>query len=124
MNMMLTETESRALAAAIHSMRPDWEIPGIHKALGHARFKANKWVVAQAALAAAANQTNRTPAIIPMEGRHWPTMPTPEKPPPPQPRRELSEEDREAAHRQYLAAKAILTGRQSVDNEKDQTADA
>ena len=41
-------------------------------------------------------------------------MPTPEKPPPPQPRRELSEDDREAAHRQYLAAKAILTGRQSI----------
>ena len=118
MNLMLTESESKALAEALHSMRPDWGIPGIHKALGQARWKANKWVVAQAAFACAANQSNRTPAIIPLDGKHWPLMPMPEKPPPPRPKRELSEEEREAAHRQYLAAKAILNGRKSNPEEQ------
>lgn len=112
--MMLTETESRALAAAIHSMRPEWEVPGIHKALGHARTKANKWIVAQAAFAAAANPTNRTPAVIPMEGKHWPIMSANQ---PPSSRRfkpnEVSDDERDAAHRQYLAAVAILQAKKA-----------
>ena len=118
MNMMLTEVESKKLAEAIHSMRPDWGIAGIHKALGHARWKGNKWVVAQAALACAANPDNRTPAIIPLGGKHWPLMPMPVKPPPPHPRRELTDEEREATHRQYLAAKAILAGRKPAETEQ------
>lgn len=110
---MLTETESKALAAAIHSMRPEWGIPGIHKALGYARTKANKWVVAQAAIACAANPDNRTPAVIPMEGKHWPIMSAPSQPPRRQRPPDLSDDERDAAHRQYLAAVAILQAKKA-----------
>jgi hypothetical protein len=44
-----------------------------------------------------------------MEGRHWPIMEAPKTPPKPK-RPELTEEEREAAHRQYLLAKALLNG--------------
>jgi hypothetical protein len=111
MNMMLTEVEARALAKAIEAMRPDWNEPGIFKALGYARYKGNKWTVTLAAISCAANPDNRTPAVIPMEGRHWPVMEAPKAPPRPK-REELTEEEREAAHRQYLAARALLTGRE------------
>lgn len=124
--MMLTETESRALAAAIHSMRPEWGEAGIHKALGFARIKANKWIVAQAAFAAAANQANRTPAVIPMEGRHWPAMPDANQHPSSSRFKpaELSEDERDAAHRQYLAAVAILNAKRAEKHTEEEESDA
>lgn len=110
MNMIMTEQEARSLARTIELMRPTWQAAGIIAALGQARLKANKWTVALAAINAAAEDENRTPAVIPMEGRHWPVMEAP-KSPPKFPKLEISDEEREAAHVQYLAAVAILKGK-------------
>lgn len=110
MTMIMTEQEARALARAIELMRPTWQAAGITAALGQARLKANKWTVALAAIQCAAEDENRTPAVIPMDGRHWPVMEAP-KSPPRVTKQELSDEEREAAHVQYLAAVAILKGR-------------
>jgi hypothetical protein len=112
MTMIMSEQEARALARAIELMRPTWQAAGITRALGTARMKANKWTVALAAINAAADDANRTPAVIPLDGKHWP-MKTPTIPAPPHPQRqELTEEEREAAHRQYLAARAVLGHRE------------
>lgn len=104
MTMIMTEQEARALARAIELMRPTWQAAGIAHAIGQARLKANKWTVAIAALTAAAEDENRTPAVIPLDGRHWPLMPTSGpteryQPPPP-----LSDDERAAAHDAYLTA--------------------
>src|SRR5690349_5734876 len=104
MTMIMTEQEARALARAIELMRPTWQAAGIAHAIGQARLRANKWTVAIAALSAASEDENRTPAVIPMDGRHWPLMPTPgpsnrfQAPPP------LTDEERAAAHAAYLTA--------------------
>ncbi len=110
--MILSEQEARALARAIELMRPSWNAAGIAHALGLARSRANKWTVALAAINAAADDENRTPAVIALDGRHWPTMKAPTIPPPKPVVQELTEEEREAAHRQYLAAVALLAGRE------------
>lgn len=112
MNMMLTELEAKYLAKAVEAMRPDWQFAGILRALGDARLKAHKWAVASAAITAASDETNRTPAVIALDGRHWPTVKPPTVPPPRHEVKELTEEEREAAHRQYLAAVALLAGRE------------
>jgi hypothetical protein len=111
MTMMLSELEAKYLAKALEAMRPDWQYAGILHALGAARLKAHKWTVASAAITAASDEANRTPAVIPLDGRHWPVMEAPRTPPKPK-RPELTEEEREAAHRQYLAAAALLAGRE------------
>jgi hypothetical protein len=123
MNMMLTEVESKQLAEAIHTMRPEWGVAGIHKALGYARHKANKWDVALAAFACAANPDNRTPAVIPMDGRHWPVVNAPESPKKHQPR-PITEDERDAAHRQYLAAVAILNAKRAEKHTEEEESDA
>lgn len=107
--MMLSELEAKYLAKALEAMRPDWQYAGILHALAAARLKAHKWAVASAAITAASDDNNRTPAVIPLDGRHWPVMEAPKFPPKPT-KPELTDEERDAAHRQYLLASALLNG--------------
>lgn len=67
----INEQQARALAAFIATIRDDWGVRGIVKALSDARGKADAAGLAQAAIRAAATPTNRTPAIIAMPGEHW-----------------------------------------------------
>lgn len=72
--MMKTEldaTQARALAALVAALRPGWDEAGILAALHQARTRATAVDVAVAALRCAALETNRTPAVIPLDGAHW-----------------------------------------------------
>lgn len=61
------------LADFIHAyVRPDWDKRGIVHALGKAKEMGTAAQVAVAALVAAQNTGNRTPAVIPLSGPHWP----------------------------------------------------
>lgn len=67
----LLKHQAEILAAFIHSIRRDWEQPGIVKALGDARLMGDSMDLAIAAVAAARDPKNRTPAVIAMQGPHW-----------------------------------------------------
>lgn len=68
--------EGAELAKFIHQLRkrtggPDWHRAGIESALAEARRRAPAPDLAIAAIKAARVPTNRTPAIIGMDGPHW-----------------------------------------------------
>ena len=67
----MTHRQAKPLVAFIHELRGDWDVPGIEYALGKARTLAPAAAVAVAAIKAAGNAHNRTPAVIAMEGAHW-----------------------------------------------------
>ena len=67
----LTHHQARTLAAFIASIRPDWDKPGIEDALGRARTLAPGPDLAIAAIRASQAASNRTPAVIGLEGPHW-----------------------------------------------------
>ena len=63
--------QAHALAALIATLRPDWQPPGILKALSAARTRGTAWDLAHAALYAAQDPAVRTPAVIALPGDHW-----------------------------------------------------
>ena len=63
--------QAHALAALIATLRPDWQPPGILKALSDARARGTAWDLAHAALYAAQDPAIRTPAVIALPGDHW-----------------------------------------------------
>lgn len=68
----LTYEGATILAEFIHAyVRPDWDQRGIVHALGKAKDRGTAAQVAIAALVAAQNAGNRTPAVIPLAGPHW-----------------------------------------------------
>ncbi|WP_102508142.1 hypothetical protein [Sanguibacter massiliensis] len=67
----ITRDQAQALAALIATMRPDWQTPGILKALSDARARGTGWDLAHAALYAAQDPSVRTPAVIALPGDHW-----------------------------------------------------
>jgi hypothetical protein len=69
--MTISSDQARALAALIHLMRPEWDIPGISKALFEAKDRGDAFELTHAALYAAGDLSNRTPAIIALAGMHW-----------------------------------------------------
>ncbi len=74
----LTYEGAVILAEFIHAyVRPDWDKNGIVHALGNAQGKGTAAQVAVAALVAAQNARNRTPAVIPLAGPHWPASGAP-----------------------------------------------
>lgn len=80
----MTRQEASALAKFLELLRqrvpgPDWDKPGIEDALGRARGMAASPALAQAAIRAAENPANRTPAVIGMEGPHWVAASTPRR---------------------------------------------
>lgn len=78
MSSDLTYEGAVILAEFIHAyVRTDWDKQGIVHALGKAQGKGNAAQVAVAALVAAQNTGNRTPAVIPLAGPHWPASGAP-----------------------------------------------
>lgn len=71
MTTSITRPQADALAALIHELRPEWGIPGIVKALHDARDRGDAYAVTVAAIHAASDLANRTPAVIAMPGAHW-----------------------------------------------------
>lgn len=87
MNAKLARTPAEHLAAFLASIRPDWDTAGIVQALGNARPLGTAAEIAHAAIRAAGEPTNRTPAVIALAGPHW-------KPPEPRERTETPMPDR------------------------------
>jgi hypothetical protein len=73
----MTQPQAVKLAAFIASIRHDWQRPGIEDALGKARHLASPAQLAIAAIEAARDDGNRTPAVIALDGRHWHTTAAP-----------------------------------------------
>lgn len=69
----LTPDQAKELARFIHSLRRDWDVPGVFSQLGRARDRAPGPELAIAAIRAAMSAHNRTPAVIGMDGEHWRT---------------------------------------------------
>lgn len=76
----MTFRQGQALARFIHELRGDWDVPGIEAALGQVHDKAPADVIACAAIRAATVASNRTPAVIAMDGPHWRTAPDAPRP--------------------------------------------
>lgn len=71
MTESLNPAQAEALATLVRSLRPEWDVPGIKTALWNARDRGTAWDVTHAALYAAGDLSNRTPAIIALAGPHW-----------------------------------------------------
>ncbi|KZM36064.1 hypothetical protein OJAG_12680 [Oerskovia enterophila] len=71
MTRSITQDPARVLAALVTHLRPDWDVPGILKAIYAAKDRGDAFRVAHAALYAAETPTNRTPAVIALTGEHW-----------------------------------------------------
>lgn len=67
----ITGDQARALAALVATLRPGWDAPGVLAALRDARTKGSADQVAHAAITAAMDPANRTPAVIGLDGPHW-----------------------------------------------------
>lgn len=68
---MMTKPQADATATLVATLRPDWDHTGIMAALALAQVRGPAHEVAIAAIRAAASPSNRTPAVIPLEGQHW-----------------------------------------------------
>jgi len=66
----ISRDDAQAIARWVHQIRPSWDLPGILAALSK-RGDAQPSRLALAALAAAATASNRSPAVIAMDGNHW-----------------------------------------------------
>lgn len=70
----LTKRRAETLAAWLHELRDDWDTPGILTALGNAKNRPDRpdaYQIHTAAGRCAADPSNRTPAVIALDGRHW-----------------------------------------------------
>lgn len=76
MMMKIDSNQAKTLATFISQIRPGWDPQGIYAALGKARDMAPAPQLAIAAIQAAMDDTNRTPAVIAMQGDHWTTPAT------------------------------------------------
>lgn len=75
---MMTKGQADATATLVATLRPDWDHAGVMAALAIAKARGPAHEVATAAIRAAAVPSNRTPAVIALEGPHWnrPTAPS------------------------------------------------
>lgn len=73
---MMTKGQADATATLVATLRPDWDVRGILAALAIAKDRGSAADVAVAAIRAASVPSNRTPAVIPLAGPHWPTTTT------------------------------------------------
>lgn len=67
----INHDQATKLAAFIHTLRPEWDKPGILDAIGRARDRGAPAEVAVAAIRCAVSGQARTPAVIGMDGPHW-----------------------------------------------------
>lgn len=69
--MTIKEPQANALANLLHELRPDWAIKPLLGMLWQHRDKHPFPELTAAAVTAANTPTNRTPAIIFLDGPHW-----------------------------------------------------
>jgi hypothetical protein len=83
--MMMTRSQAENIAALVAAIRLDWDTAGVLAVL---RKLADRDLadVARAAITAATDPRNRTPAVIALAGPHWPTAARREWVAPPPPR--------------------------------------
>lgn len=67
---MMTKQAAWALAHLIHELRPEWEAEGVVAQLKRCADR-DPFLVALAAIRAAADKDVRTPGVIPTPGTHW-----------------------------------------------------
>lgn len=73
----ITPDQARQLAALVADFRrssgiePRWDEQGVYASIGKAQDRGTPLDIAAAAIAAAKETTNRTPAVIAMDGPHW-----------------------------------------------------
>lgn len=78
--MTITEPQAQALAKLLHELRPDWATKSLLQMLWQHRDGHPFPELAAAAVTAANTPTNRTPAIIFLDGPHWhPARPAPQQ---------------------------------------------
>lgn len=68
---MMTKSQGQALTALLHTLRRDWGTAGIAAAIRKASLGASAADVAVAACRCAADQSMRTPGLMPTPGPHW-----------------------------------------------------
>ena len=71
--IQITQPQARHLAAFLAAIRPDWNRHGIESALADARQLGTPARLAVAAIEASQDMSNRTPAVIALDGPHWHT---------------------------------------------------
>lgn len=77
MQIEITHEQAKALATLLNALRPDWDLRGILSAIYEARGKGGNFDLVVAAVRCASQPSNRTPAVIGLEGPHWQTAPMP-----------------------------------------------
>lgn len=65
-----TPEHAKQLTPLVQALRPDWDRPGIADAIWKARDKGSAIDVCVAVVKACV-LSNRTPAVIPLDGNHW-----------------------------------------------------
>lgn len=71
--MMMTPQQAQKTAELVHSIRPDWDARGVYSALSKAATErgTDAGRLSIVALHAAMEPSNRTPAVIALDGPHW-----------------------------------------------------
>lgn len=111
--MMMTPTQTQYVAALVAELRPGWDPQGIRAALLKAANR-DAFDVALAALRAAREPGNRTPAVIPLAGPHWESSKPPAVPRADRVRSQVEAveaacRERESARASRLAARAACS---------------
>lgn len=105
----LTQNQATLLAHLLHEIRPDWSINSMMKLLWEHRAKHSFGDVVLPAIRAARTPTNRTPAVIFLEGPHWRSDgAAPREAPPPGPK--CLDHPTEPAHTCHCCKADILVG--------------
>ena len=71
MHAQITGDQARALAMLVHTLRPEWGVPGIAAAIYAAKDKAGTEQVIMAAVRLARRHDLRSPAVLAEDGPHW-----------------------------------------------------
>ena len=67
---MMNPNQMKGIAEAVAALRPSWDAQGVRAALMKVKDR-DPFDVALAAIKAARETVNRTPAVIPLAGEHW-----------------------------------------------------
>lgn len=109
---MMRSTAREALVQLLVLLRPSWDAAGVRKVLDSPDLaRASETAISIAAVRAAADPNNRTPAVIALKGAHWEEvagkasakLPPRFVPPPP-----LTDAEREAAAEGAARARRTL----------------
>jgi len=77
--MTIEQPQAEALANLLHQIRPDWAVPSMMTLLARHKDSHDLPTLSLAAVKAANNPGNRTPAVIFMPGPHWTSEPAPQQ---------------------------------------------